>query len=225
MKIQIMPSLLAADFGCLSEEIARVERAGADKLHVDVMDGHFVDNITIGPCIVEAIAKAATIPVDVHLMIEQPRRYLEAFIQAGADVISFHVEAADSPAEVIRMLHDRDRQAGLALNPETPVSALEPWLDQVDKVLVMTVEPGFGGQGMIEEALAKCATLRRRYSELDIQVNGGINTETIRKSVLAGANQIVAGTAIFRAAEPGAAIARLRALAEEAWQERRAADP
>jgi len=225
MKIQIMPSLLAADFGCLAEEIGRVERGGADKLHVDVMDGHFVNNITVGPCIVEAIAGVATIPLDVHLMIEGPGRYIEAFVEAGAGVISFHLEAADAPTEVIRMLHDRDRQVGLALKPKTPVSTLEPWLDQVDKVLVMTVEPGFGGQAMLEEALAKCATLRERCPELDIQVNGGVNLETIRKSVLAGANQIVAGTAIFRATEPGAAIARLRALAEEAWQERQATGP
>ena len=220
MKIEIMPSLLAADFGRLADEIARVERAGADKLHVDVMDGHFVNNITIGPFIIEAIARLATIPLDVHLMIEQPRRYVEAFIQAGADVISTHIEAADSPIEVIETLHDHGRQAGIALNPGTPVAAVEQLLDRVDKVLVMTVEPGFGGQEMIEAALAKCSELRGRCPEIDIQVDGGVNPETIRKSVLAGANQIVAGTAIFRAADPAPEIARLRALAQAAWQER-----
>ena len=198
---QISASVLTADFARLGEEVRRAVAGGVDSIHLDVMDGHFVDNITMGPVVVEALRPHATLPYHSHLMISEPLRHLQAFVDAGSDVIAFHVEAQDDPAAVIEAIHRAGRGAGLALNPETPAGAVLPYLDQLELLLVMTVHPGRGGQPFMPEVLPKLAALRseavRQGLDLAIGVDGGINLETIGGAHAAGGDVLVAGNALY----------------------------
>ena len=215
----LAPSLLSANFGKLADEIRVVEEGGADVLHVDVMDGHFVPNISIGPLVVEAIRKVTRLPVDVHLMIEEPDRYLADFIAAGADRLSVHVEACTHLNRTLAEIRRLGAQPGVALNPSTPLSAIEEVLEEVFQVVLMSVNPGFGGQKFIPSSLKKIARLRwmleQRQAQgakepLWIQVDGGINSETARQACQAGADILVAGHAIFRQPDYVQAMAQLR---------------
>lgn len=212
--LRIAPSILAADFGRLAEEVRAVSRAGADWIHVDVMDGHFVPNLTIGPVVVEAVRAATELPLDVHLMIEAPERSLEAYAAAGADRIGVHVEACPHLHRTLAQIREAGAAATVVLNPATPAEAIEPVLGDVDQVLVMTVNPGFGGQSFIESVLPKLARIRRWIDEaglsVELEVDGGIGPGTIGRAARAGANVFVAGTAIFRQADYATAIAQLR---------------
>lgn len=216
--IKIAPSLLSADFARLGEEIAEVEAAGGDYIHVDVMDGRFVPNITLGPLVVEAVRGTTSLPLDVHLMIEEPERYLADFCAAGADGLTVHVETCPHLHRTIHQIKELGCWAGVTLNPATPVASLEEILPYVDLVLVMTVNPGFGGQSFIEGSLSKIRRVRDMLDELgsnaDLEVDGGVDAATAPRAVKAGANVLVAGSAIFGASEGiGAAIERLRAAA------------
>lgn len=208
--IKIAPSLLAADFSKLGAEIEKVEAAGCDMLHVDVMDGHFVPNITVGPFIVKAIRKVTQLPLDVHLMVEHPEKYIQDFVEAGADHITFHVEACHGNLhEVIEIVHSHAITCGVSLKPQTPLSRIEKSLDNLDMVLLMTVNPGFGGQAFILEVMDKVRELRGRFDR-DIEVDGGINKETAKIAIAAGANVLVAGTAIFGKPDVKRSIEELR---------------
>ena len=213
--VLIAPSLLASDFGRLSEEVQAVAEAGADWIHVDVMDGHFVPNITIGPRIVEVVRDATSLPLDVHLMIDRPERYIESFVKAGASTIGVHVEACPHLHRTVAQIRESGARASVTLNPATPASSVEPVLADVDQVLVMTVNPGFGGQKFIASMLPKIETLRGwiRDLEITLEVDGGISEETIGDAARAGANVFVAGTAIFGAPNYKDAIAALRKAA------------
>ena len=208
-KILIAPSILSADFSKLAQEIKSVGDAGADWIHVDVMDGHFVPNLTIGPVVVKSIRPVTKLPLDVHLMIENPERYVESFAKAGADIITFHIEAEDDPREVIKLIKYFKKKAGVSIRPKTPLSAIEPFLTSVDMVLIMTVEPGFAGQEFILDCLPKIKELRKIFKK-DIQVDGGINASTAADVREAGANVIVAGTAVFGTKNYAEAIKNLR---------------
>jgi len=211
MRFLIAPSLLAADIGHLADEIGRVEDAGADLLHLDIMDGHFVPNLTFGPVVVEHVRKAATLPLDVHLMIEEPERYAGVFREAGADNITFHHECVRDPGKLIDEIRGAGATAGLSLRPDTPVETVYPYLDLVEMVMVMTVHPGFGGQKLIPHCLDKVKALREHAGpDLDIQVDGGVNESTIKAVAEHGANVIVAGVGVFRAPDVVAAVAALR---------------
>lgn len=216
----ISPSLLSCDFARLATEVARVEDAGADWLHVDVMDGHFVPNLTIGPPVVEALAKVARRPLDVHLMITDPLKYAPHYAKAGAHVLTFHVEVAGSAAgcrEVIRAFRGEGvRQVGIALNPDTPVERVLDVLDEVDLVLVMSVFPGFGGQKFMPEVLGKVRALRERGFERHIEMDGGLNAATLPRCAEAGTNVFVAGSAIFGASDMRSTIEGFRASAASA---------
>jgi ribulose-phosphate 3-epimerase len=212
--IQIAPSILASDFGRLAEEVRVVTNAGADLIHVDVMDGHFVPNITIGPPIVAAVNEATDLPLDVHLMIEAPERYIDSFVKAGASTVGVHVEACPHLHRTVAQIHEAGAKASVTLNPGTPAQAVEPILADVDQVLVMTVNPGFGGQKFIPSMLAKIETLRawirERGLSVALEVDGGISNDTIASAARAGADVFVAGTAIFGEADYARAIATLR---------------
>ena len=213
LPVKVAPSLLAADFSKLAEELGRVEAAGCDMLHVDVMDGHFVPNITVGPFIVKAIRKITKLPLDVHLMIERPEKFIDEFVAAGADHITFHAEACHGNLhEVIEHVHSHAITCGVSLKPQTPVSRIAESLVNLDLVLLMTVNPGFGGQAFIPEVLTKVRELRKQFDR-DIEVDGGINKETAKQAVEAGANVLVAGTAIFGKPDAKQAIKDLRCQA------------
>ena len=214
--LKIAPSILSADFAALADDIARVEAAGADQLHVDVMDGRFVPNITIGPVVVEAIRKRTRLPLDVHLMIVEPERYIQAFIGAGADAVTVHVEASPHLQRTLAQIGALNARAGAALNPSTHPSTLECVLDDLDLVLVMSVNPGFGGQKFIPSTLAKVRQVRTMLGErpVDVSVDGGITVGLVQALAAHGATTVVAGSAIFGAPDPAAAIKELRSAAE-----------
>ena len=218
MPIRIAPSILSADFGRLAEEVRAVEAAGADWIHVDVMDGRFVPNITIGPLVVEAVRKVTRLPIDAHLMIVEPERYVDAFAKAGANLISVHAEVSPHLHRTIQAIRAAGARPAVALNPSTPLDVLEYVLGDVDMVLLMTVNPGFGGQGYIPAVTEKVRRLRRmadeRGQELEIQVDGGIKPSTVGVVAQAGANVFVAGTAVFGAKDYRAAVRDIRDAAE-----------
>ncbi|MBX3498152.1 MAG: ribulose-phosphate 3-epimerase [Alphaproteobacteria bacterium] len=200
-RTRIAPSILSADFAALGREVEAITAAGADFVHVDVMDGHFVPNITIGPMVVKALRKHSTLPFDVHLMISPVDPYIPAYVEAGADIVSLHPEAGAHLHRSIQLIKSLGKKAGVVLNPATPVAAVEHVIGDIDLVLVMSVNPGFGGQSFIDGQLGKIATLRRMIDAtgraIDLEVDGGINPETAKKAVAAGADMLVAGTAVF----------------------------
>jgi ribulose-phosphate 3-epimerase len=216
--ILIAPSVLSADFGRLAEEVRAVEEAGADVIHVDVMDGRFVPNITVGPLVVAAVRKATRLPVDVHLMIVEPERYVEAFARAGAALISVHAEASPHLHRTLQAIRAAGARPAVALNPSTPLDAVEYVLGDCEMVLLMTVNPGFGGQGYIPAVTEKVRRLRAlaeaRGQPLDIEVDGGIQPATAATVAAAGANVLVAGTAVFGAPDYRVAVRELREAAE-----------
>ncbi len=211
MAIKLAPSVLSADFGRLAEEIRALDAAGADYVHVDVMDGHFVPNLTIGPLVIEAIRRATTRPLDVHLMIEDAERWVEAYAKAGADIIGVHAEACPHLHRTLGQIRGLGKRACVVLNPATPLSAIEWVLGDVDQVLLMSVNPGFGGQRFIPSALDKVKALRRMLDErgltVDIELDGGVNVDNIGACAAAGANVFVAGSAVFGAPDPGGGYA------------------
>lgn len=212
--VKIAPSILSADFARLGEEIKDVERGGADYIHVDVMDGHFVPNITIGPMIVDAIRPVTKLPLDVHLMIEDPDQYIEAFHKAGADYITVHAEACRHLHRTIQLIKSTGVKAGVVINPATPVESLKHVIEDIDLVLLMSVNPGFGGQKFIPSVLPKIRQVKEMADSLnpglEIEVDGGVNEETAKLCIEAGATVLVAGSAVFNKEDRGAAIASLR---------------
>jgi ribulose-phosphate 3-epimerase len=216
--IRIAPSVISADFGYLRADLARAEQAGADLLHVDIMDGHFVPNITFGPAIVAKIKSLTKLPLDVHLMITYPRKFITAFAEAGAANITFHIESAEEHPDVaLREILSFSCTAGLSVKPKTPLSAIFHYADKIDRLLIMTVEPGFGGQAFMPDMLAKvreAVELRAKYGyKFDIEVDGGLDRYTIGPAVQAGAEVIVAGTAIFGQPDAEAALHEMREAA------------
>jgi ribulose-phosphate 3-epimerase len=213
--IKIAPSILAADFAVLADEIARIEAGGADQIHVDVMDGHFVPNLSIGIPVVESIRKRTRLPLDLHLMIENADTYLEPFVKAGGDSLTVHVEACPHLHRTLGRIRELGARAGVALNPATPVHALDCAVDLADLVLVMSVNPGFGGQAFIPTSYAKVGDVARRLADrgLELSVDGGVKLEHCRRLVAEGATTLVAGSAIFGAADRAAEGRRLREAA------------
>ena len=214
--MKIAPSILSADFAALGDEIARVEAAGADQLHVDVMDGRFVPNLTIGPVVVAAIRKRTRLPLDVHLMIVEPERWLAEFVGAGADAVTVHLEACPHLQRTLAQIRELGARSGVALNPSTPPSTLQYVLDDLDLVLVMSVNPGFGGQRFIPSAYPKIREVRTMLGSrpVDVAVDGGVKLDHARRLAEHGASVLVAGSAIFEAADPGAMVKRFRTAAE-----------
>lgn len=218
--VEILPSILSADFSRLGEEIARVERAGVSMLHVDVMDGHFVPNLTLGPPVVKSIRKITRLTLDVHLMITDPDRYAPVFIEAGADQISVHQETCPHLDRTLRMIQSEGAQAGVVLNPATPVSTLEEVLDLADYVLIMSVNPGFGGQAFLPHTLGKVRALdeqrRLRGRRFSIEIDGGMGPDNVAGAVRAGCDWIVAGSSIFHSEDPESAVKRMQQAARDA---------
>ena len=213
--IKISPSALACDLTKMGEEVCETQKAGADMIHLDVMDGVFVPNSSFGLAVLEALRKKTDIFFDVHLMIDKPEKYIERYItECGADLVTFHLEATDVADECLATIKKYGKKAAVSIKPKTPVEAVYPYLDRCDMVLIMTVEPGFGGQSFMPDMLAKVSALReeinRRDLDIDIQVDGGINSETAKLAVRAGANVLVAGSAVFKSADRRAAIEALR---------------
>lgn len=215
---RIAPSILSADFAKLGEEVAAITAAGADMVHVDVMDGHFVPNITIGPAVVKALRPHSALPFDVHLMISPVDAYIAGFAEAGADIISFHPEAGPHPHRTVQLIKSFGKKAGIVLNPHTPVEMIDYLIDDLDLILVMSVNPGFGGQSFIDSQLRKIEILRKRIDAtgkpIDLEVDGGITVETAPRAVAAGADLLVAGTATFKGGPSAYAenIRRLKAV-------------
>ncbi|PYZ93197.1 ribulose-phosphate 3-epimerase [Salipaludibacillus keqinensis] len=211
---KIAPSILSADFAKLGQDITEVEQGGADYIHVDVMDGHFVPNITIGPLVVDAIRPLTKLPLDVHLMIENPDQYIPSFVKAGADIISVHVEACPHLHRTVHMIKELGVKAGVVLNPATPVDTIKHVIEEVDLVLLMTVNPGFGGQSFIHSVLPKVKEVKELVDavgkEIDIEIDGGVNPETAKLCVEAGANVLVAGSAIYGKQDRKKAIESIR---------------
>ena len=208
----ITPSLLNCDFARVGEEILALERAGAAALHLDVMDGHFVPNLSYGPPVVADWRKRATVPFDGHLMISDPARYLDDYVKAGCDTILFHIEAVPDPRDLAARIRAHGRRVGIALNPPTPLSAVEPFVDLADTILVMSVMPGFGGQAFHPEVLSKVSSLRSRWPKLNISIDGGIKPDTAALAVAAGVTQLVVGSATFRSdGDYGAALGEIAA--------------
>lgn len=217
--MKISPSILSCDYGKIAEELKDMERCGADYMHIDVMDGHFVPNITLGAPVVKCIKKATAVPFDVHLMISEPLKYIDDFASAGADIITFHTEC-DSPIdETIDKILSHGIKASLTVKPATPVEDILPYLDKLSMVLIMTVEPGFGGQGFMEDMMPKVARLReeinRRGLDCEIEVDGGINEKTIAIAAKAGADVFVSGSALFSSPDRKGTMEKFKAIAEE----------
>ena len=212
--IKISPSILACDFTKLGEEIESIRLGGAEMAHLDVMDGIFVTNISFGLPVIESIRKSTSMFLDVHLMITKPERYIERFIDAGADLVTFHIEATDCPDKCIEMIKSKGKLAAISVKPNTPVEDIYPYLDRCDMILVMTVEPGYGGQALIPECLGKVKKLKaeidKRGLAIDIQVDGGINEKNASDAKAAGANVLVAGSAVFKYEDRKSAIDKLR---------------
>ncbi|MBB4823977.1 ribulose-phosphate 3-epimerase [Sporosarcina luteola] len=218
--VKIAPSILSADFSKLGEEVREVEKAGAELIHIDVMDGHFVPNITMGPIVVDALRPVTTLPLDVHLMIENPDNYIEQFAKVGADYITVHVEACRHLHRTLQLIKSFGVKPGVVLNPHTPIETIQHVLEDVDMVLFMTVNPGFGGQKFIHNVLPKVEQLatiiRERNLSIEIEIDGGINEETIVPCVQAGASIFVAGSAIYNAADRAEALQRIKSAGERA---------
>ncbi len=218
--LYIAPSLLAADYADLTGEIKRMEDAGANYLHLDVMDGHFVPNISFGAGLIASIRKHTQMIFDVHLMISDPLRYVDDFIKAGADIITFHYEAVENPLTVLREIQAREIPCGIAISPKTPAEAIYQFVDEADMILVMTVEPGFGGQSLMPDCLDKVRLLRRRaiaqgLPQLKIEVDGGINGDNAKYCTSAGANVLVAGSSLFKSKKPRFVINQMKEAARE----------
>ena len=207
----VAPSILSADFSALRSQVQMVENAGSQYIHIDVMDGHFVPNLTLGPCVVESLRPHYKAVFDVHLMIENPEKYIESFVKSGADIITVHYETAKDMNALIKQIKSFGVRVGITINPPTPVDVLLPYIDDVDMVLIMTVNPGFGGQSLIEECLDKIRFLRQKYPKLDIEIDGGVKLENIDKVIDAGANIIVAGSAVFNAKDPEMVVKTIKA--------------
>lgn len=214
--IKIAPSILSADFSRLADEIEKIEQAGADLVHIDIMDGHFVPNLTFGAPVVAAIRKVTKLPFDVHLMVSNPQNLITPFVQAGADIITVHAETAPHLHRLIQTIKEHGKQAGVSLNPSTPLTIVEEVLSDVDMILIMSVNPGFGGQQFIPNAANKITRLKAMLDErnlrVNIEVDGGINAATARQVVAAGANILVAGSAVYGASDPAQAIRAIRGL-------------
>jgi ribulose-phosphate 3-epimerase len=208
----VAPSILAADFARLAEEVALVERAGANRIHVDVMDGHFVPNLSMGPVVVQALRPRTKLPLEVHLMIQDPEKFVEAFLKAGADRLIVHHEVLPDPMPLIHEIRSRGKSVGMAVNPETPIEVLEPILAEIDLALCMTVHPGFGGQAFLPESPNRIRRLRAMIDELspqcELEVDGGIDLRTAAEAARCGATVLVAGTSVFKAPEGAAAAVR-----------------
>ena len=221
--VEIVPSILSADFARLAEEIARVQRGGASMLHLDVMDGHFVPNLTIGPPVVESIRKATRLHLDVHLMIENPERYAGEFVRAGANSVSVHYEACRHLDATLDLIREAGALAGVVLNPATPIAVLEDVLEVADYVLLMSVNPGFGGQKLIPYVLEKVRKLARMRREkrlaLPIEIDGGVHRENLAEVVRAGCDWIVTGSAVFHSADPEAAVREFREIAAQRYRD------
>ena len=217
--IEIMPSILAADMGNLEAAIRQCEAAGADQIHLDIMDGVFVPNISMGPAVVDMVNRVTDLPLDVHLMLLHPQEHIEAFAKAGSDCILIHIEAECDVEDTLRKIRDLGCKAGITINPPTPADSIFETLEKglVDEVLVMSVNPGFGGQSYIADAEAKVAEVRRRYPEMLISIDGGIDLETVKPAAAHGANLFVAGTSLFKAPDMADAIATMRANAEHVF--------
>lgn len=216
VQVKIFPSILSADFAHLGRQVTEAEEGGANGVHLDIMDGRFVPNLTVGPLVVEAVRKVTSLPLDVHLMIEAPERYIDEFAKAGADIISVHQEACPHLHRVIQQIKSLGKQAGVVINPATPAAVLEEIVNEVDLILVMSVNPGFGGQSFIESSVDKIRRVRQlltaRQAKAELEVDGGIDSQTAPRVVKAGAGVLVAGSAIFQAdIGVSQALARLRA--------------